>query len=237
MSTLTLLRHGQASFGADRYDTLSDRGRDQSERVGAHLRERGRSFDRVWIGPRDRRTSARVGGPRDRHRLTARYSLEPLGIDWTGEPEEALNEFAEGQQILSSAQARRGVQLRGEGAIRGKDAARYYAQEIDAWAHAQVDIPGVASVSAFRAIVARWLQRATTESDASGRSIVAVTSGGVIAAAMAEVLNLQDAAIGGLMHAIYNGSLTEFQFSAGRPLALVSFNVASFLPDDLLTRV
>lgn len=225
MSTLTLLRHGQASFGADRYDTLSDRGRDQSERVGAHLQERGRSFDRVWIGPRDR------------HRLTARYSLEPLGIDWTGEPEDALNEFAEGQQILSSAQARRGVQLRGEGAIRGKDAARYYAQEIDAWAHAQVDIPGVASVSAFRAIVAQWLQRATTESDASGRSIIAVTSGGVIAAAMAEVLNLQDAAIGGLMHAIYNGSLTEFQFSAGRPLALVSFNVASFLPDDLLTRV
>jgi broad specificity phosphatase PhoE len=225
MSTLTLLRHGQASFGADRYDTLSDRGREQSERVGAYLVEHGRHFDRVWIGPRDR------------HRLTARHSLGPLGVDWAGTPEEALNEFAEGQQILSSAQARRGVQLRGEGAIRGKEAARYYAQEIDAWAHAQVDIPDVPAVGAFRVTVAQWLERATTESAAPGQSIIAVTSGGVIAAVMAEVLRLPDAAIGGLMHAIYNGSLSEFQFSAGRPPSLVSFNVASFLPDDLLTRV
>jgi broad specificity phosphatase PhoE len=225
MSTLTLLRHGQASFGADRYDTLSDRGREQSDRVAAYHVEHGRHFDRVWIGPRDR------------HRLTARYGLGPLGIDWAGAAEEALNEFAEGQQILSSAQARRGVQLRGEGAIRGKEAARYYAQEIDAWAHAQVDIPGVPGVGAFRVVVAQWLKRATTESDAPGQSIIAVTSGGVIAAVMAEVLGLEDAAIGGLMHAIYNGSLTELQFSAGRPPSLVSFNVASFLPDDLLTRV
>lgn len=225
MSTLTLLRHGQASFGADRYDALSDRGREQSDRVGAHLQERGRRFDRVWIGPRDR------------HRLTARHSLAPLGLDWEGGAEEALNEFAEGQQILASAQARRGVKLRGEGAVLGKDAARYYAQEIDAWARAQVDIPDVLPVREFRATVARWLHRATTESDAPGQSIIAVTSGGVIASVMAEVMGLPDDAIGPLMHAVYNGSLSEFVFSAGRPPSLVSFNVASFLPDELLTRV
>ena len=225
MSTLILLRHGQASFGADRYDSLSDRGREQAERVGAHLLEHGRRFDRVWIGPRDR------------HRLTARHSLGPLGLDWQGEAESTLDEFAEGQQILASAEARRGIQLRGEGAIRGKDAARYYAQEIDAWARGQVDISGVSSPGAFRKTVARWLQRATRESDLPGQSIIAVTSGGVIASVMAEVLGLPDAAIGALMHAIYNGSLSEFVFSADRPPALVSFNVASFLPDDLLTRV
>lgn len=225
MSSLVLLRHGQASFGADRYDTLSDRGREQCERVGAHLLERGRRFGRVWIGPRDR------------HRLTARYGLGPLGVDWQGEAETTLDEFAEGQHILASAEVRRGVKLRGEGAVRGKDAARYYAQEIDAWARGQVDIPGVPSVGAFRRTVAQWLRRATTESDASGQSIVAVTSGGVIACVMAEVLGLADAAVGPLMHAIYNGSLTELVFSNGRAPMLVSFNVASFLPDELLTRV
>lgn len=225
MSTLILLRHGQASFGADRYDTLSDRGREQSERVGAHLLERGRRFDRVWIGPRDR------------HRLTARHALGPLGIDWQGEAEITLDEFAEGQHILASAEARRGIRLRGDGAVRGKEAARYYAQEIDAWARAQVDIPGVPSVTAFRATVAGWLRRATTESDAPGQSVIAVTSGGVIASVMAEVLGLPNEAIGPLMHAVYNGSLSEFVFSTGRAPALVSFNVASFLPDELLTRV
>ena len=225
MSSLILLRHGQASFGADRYDALSDRGREQAERAGAHLLERRRRFDRVWIGPRDR------------HRLTARHSLGPLGIDWQGQAEVTLDEFAEGQQILASAQARRGVKLQGEGAVRGKDAARYYAQEIDAWARAQVEIPGVPPVGAFRATVAQWLRRATSESDAPGQSIIAVTSGGVIASVMAEVLDLPDASIGPLMHAIYNGSLSEFVFSAGRAPALVSFNVASFLPEELLTRV
>jgi broad specificity phosphatase PhoE len=224
MSTLTLLRHGQASFGADRYDALSDSGREQAERVGQHFAVRQRRFDRIWIGPRDR------------HRLTARYALEPLGLDWEGQAEPALNEFAEGQQILASAQARRGVKLRGEGAIRGRDAARYYAQEITAWAETRVVIEGVPSVHAFRATVREWLARATA-SNLPGQAVLAVTSGGVIAAVTAEVLGLGDAAIGSLMHAIYNGSLTELIFSEGRPPSLVSFNVASFLPEDLMTRV
>ena len=224
MSTLTLLRHGQASFGADRYDALSDLGREQAQRVGAHFAERGRRFDRIWIGPRDR------------HRLTAREALEPIAHDWQADAEAALDEFAEGQQILGSAQARRGVTLRGEGAIRGKDAARYYAQEITAWAEGGVVIKGVPSVREFRATVGEWLARATA-SGAPGRSVLAVTSGGVIAAVMAEVLGLADAAVGVLMHAVYNGSLTELIFSDGRPPSLVSFNVAGFLPDALLTRV
>ena len=223
MSTLTLLRHGQASFGADRYDALSDRGREQATLVGEHFALRGRRFDRLWIGPRDR------------HRLTARHALEPLGMDWQGEAEPALNEFAEGQQILASAE-RRGVKLRGDGAIRGKEAARYYAQEITAWAEAQVEIDGVPHVGEFRRVVAEWLGRATV-SVASGQSVLAVTSGGVIAAVMAEVLGLTDASVAPLMHAIYNGSLTELVFADGRAPSLVSFNVASFLPAELLTRV
>ena len=224
MSTLTLLRHGQASFGADRYDALSERGREQSQATGRHFADRQRHFDRIWIGPRDR------------HRLTARHALEPIGLDWQSEAEPALNEFAEGQQILASAQARRGVQLRGEGAIVGKDAARYYAQEITAWAESKVVIDGVPHVREFRATVSRWLARATA-SRAPGQSVLAVTSGGVIAAVVAEVLGLADPGVGVLMHAIYNGSLTELIFSEGRPPSLVSFNEASFLPDELLTRV
>lgn len=224
MSTLTLLRHGQASFGADRYDALSDRGREQAECVGRHFAARQRRFERIWIGPRDR------------HRLTARHALEPVGLDWEGQAEPALNEFAEGQQVLASAQARRGVKLRGEGAIRGKDAARYYAQEITAWVESRAVMEGVPSVREFRATVSEWLARATA-SNLPGQSVLAVTSGGVIAAVVAEVLGLADAAIGALMHAIYNGSLTELIFSEGRAPSLVSFNVASFLPDELLTRV
>jgi len=53
MGTLYLVRHGQASFGADDYDQLSDLGRRQSVRLGQYLRERfGEQlrFDAVLTG-------------------------------------------------------------------------------------------------------------------------------------------------------------------------------------------
>ena len=42
MPTLTLVRHGQASFGADDYDHLSDLGRRQGVRLGRRARHPAR---------------------------------------------------------------------------------------------------------------------------------------------------------------------------------------------------
>lgn len=50
MGTLYLVRHGQASFGADDYDQLSPLGARQSERLGEHFREHGLRFDAVITG-------------------------------------------------------------------------------------------------------------------------------------------------------------------------------------------
>lgn len=50
MGTLYLVRHGQASFGADDYDQLSELGRRQSERLGQYWRERRLRFDAVLTG-------------------------------------------------------------------------------------------------------------------------------------------------------------------------------------------
>ena len=50
MSSVHLVRHGQASFGADDYDQLSELGWKQSARLGEYWRERGRTFDRVIMG-------------------------------------------------------------------------------------------------------------------------------------------------------------------------------------------
>lgn len=224
MSSLILLRHGQASFGADRYDALSERGRAQAQAVGRHFAERGRRFSRVWVGPRER------------HRLTAQHALEPLGLDWQVPGEPALDEFAEGQHILASVEARLNLKLRGEGALSMREQARYYAAEIDAWSESRVVIEGVREPALFRAGVAEWLQRATAVTD-TGQSVLAVTSGGVIAAAVAIALDLPDARLAAFMRVVYNASLTEFAFSAGRAPSLVSFNVAGHLPDELLTRV
>ena len=47
MGTLYLVRHGQASFGAEDYDQLSELGRRQSVRLGQYLRDKGLGFDAV----------------------------------------------------------------------------------------------------------------------------------------------------------------------------------------------
>ena len=50
MGTLYLVRHGQASFGADDYDRLSDLGARQSERLGQYLAGKGLTFDAALCG-------------------------------------------------------------------------------------------------------------------------------------------------------------------------------------------
>lgn len=224
MSSLILLRHGQAAFGADHYDSVSERGHAQAVAVGRHFAERAPRFTRVWIGPRER------------HRITATHALSPLGLALPEAVEPALDEFAEGQQILAAAERRQGVKLRGTGALAGVESARRYAAEIDAWTEGRTVIDDVPDVAGFRQRVAEWLRRATAD-PAPGQTVLAVTSGGVIAAVAAVALGLPDATLGPFMNAIHNGSLTELAFSRGRAPALVSFNGTGHLPGDLLTRV
>ena len=45
-----LFRHGQASFGAENYDKLSDTGKEQSIRLGKYLMENNIKFDKVYAG-------------------------------------------------------------------------------------------------------------------------------------------------------------------------------------------
>ncbi len=50
MGTLHLVRHGQASFGADDYDRLSPMGHQQALRLGEFWREQRLTFDTVYCG-------------------------------------------------------------------------------------------------------------------------------------------------------------------------------------------
>ena len=61
MGTLYLVRHGQASFGADDYDQLSDLGQRQSVRLGEYLASRGVTFDAVYTGTLRRQVQTWAG--------------------------------------------------------------------------------------------------------------------------------------------------------------------------------
>lgn len=72
MGQLLLVRHGQASFGAEDYDVLSETGWEQGRRLGAHLAAAG-------VRP----TVLLRGGMR-RHRETLEAMVE--GAGWAGGP-------------------------------------------------------------------------------------------------------------------------------------------------------
>jgi broad specificity phosphatase PhoE len=81
MAELILVRHGQASFGAENYDKLSELGWRQSRWLGEYFAERGASFDRV------------IRGSLRRHDETLRGIGEGMGKALEGDEDPRLNEY------------------------------------------------------------------------------------------------------------------------------------------------
>ena len=50
MATIYVIRHGQASFGSDDYDNLSELGHRQAQVTGRYLQAQGIVFDAVYSG-------------------------------------------------------------------------------------------------------------------------------------------------------------------------------------------
>ena len=61
MGILYLVRHGQASFGANDYDVLSSTGREQSVRLGEYFKYKGVSFDAALTGSLNRQIQTFAG--------------------------------------------------------------------------------------------------------------------------------------------------------------------------------
>ena len=61
MGTLYLVRHGQASFGAEDYDQLSALGHGQCVKLGEYWRARGLRFDAVLTGSLRRHAQSFAG--------------------------------------------------------------------------------------------------------------------------------------------------------------------------------
>ena len=81
MGVVLLVRHGQASFGADDYDVLSETGVAQSKRLGASLAEAG-------VEP-----TALLHGAMRRQHDTATAMVDGAGWSVDLEPDQGWNEF------------------------------------------------------------------------------------------------------------------------------------------------
>lgn len=216
MASLYLIRHGQASFGAENYDSLSDLGVDQCRRLGVWWRERGHVPARVLVGPMVR------------HRQSADAFLEgydqPLGMTLLDDLAEFDHEnvlevyrpdFADKAAIArflaSTPRPRQAFhQIFTEAVNRWHDG-RFDGEYNESWPH-------------FRQRVLAAFDQLRGD---SGDALV-FTSGGVVSVMVQKVLALSDAhcfAINGLIH---NSSVTRFLYK-GDDASLHSLNSTAHL--------
>ena len=222
MPTILLIRHGQASYGADDYDRLSEVGHAQASAVAGELRRRGPRIERI------------VHGSLARQRDTAAPTVAALSLPAVVDPR--LDEY-DIDEIVSrhtDSVARTDAAPGGE-PVSSREFQRILELGMNAWIDAgDGDGDGHGDGSdradtwpAFDARCRAALAAAATGLT-SGSTAVVFTSGGVIAAICCSLLGLGSTTLIALNRVAVNGGLTKV--ASGRSgLSLVSFNEHGYL--------
>lgn len=219
MGSIYLIRHGQASFGADDYDVLSPVGVEQAQVLGRHLAELGLTFDRCLSGDL-RRQQHTANATFDQYRALG-LPVPPLEID------SAFNEF-DGEAIIRGllpdllGEEPDAVHILRNGAQNRSEFQRIFALIIERWLAGTYDPPGLESWQGFVERVEGGLQRILEAADSS-QKIAVFTSGGTITALLHLITRMPVAQAFELNWQIVNTSLNQLKFR-GREVVLASFN-------------
>lgn len=219
VGSIYLIRHGQASFGADDYDVLSPIGVRQATVLGDHLAALGVNFDRC------------LSGDLQRQQHTAQATLEQLAVAGLATPaleiDPAFNEFNADaiirallpdllpQEPEALHTLRNAAQNRGE-------FQRIFALIIQRWLAGTYDPPGLESWLGFIERVQGGLQRILEAAD-NRQKIAVFTSGGTITALLHLITRMPAQQAFELNWQIVNTSLNQLKFR-GREVSLASFN-------------
>lgn len=207
MAELYLVRHGQASFGAETYDELSPSGRTQSLWLGEYFAQAKLRFDRVVIGTMQR------------HRQTAEAILAGMGGPQVEIAQDAgLNEYD--FQALFAALDEEGLPLGLSAASSKKDFYKALQQVLQLWADDRLPGRVPETWHQFQTRV----QRARVDIQRSGgRRVLVVSSGGPIAVTAQQILQAPAATAIALNMQIRNSSVSQYLFKDDA-MSLVSFN-------------
>ena len=205
MGQLYLVRHGQASFGSDDYDRLSDLGRRQCTRLGEYFRDSGVVFEAALTGTLRRQLDS-LGC------IAQGMQMAPEAQAWPG-----LNEY-DGDALVAALNPPPLPPLTSPEGARAHF--RLLREGLMAWMEGRTQQAGMPRHADFVAGVREALDHVRTQHDGA---VLIVSSGGPIATAVAEVLGAPKEAAIELNMRIRNSAVTEFVFSEKRH-SLLSFN-------------
>jgi broad specificity phosphatase PhoE len=211
MGTLYLVRHGQASFGADDYDQLSDLGHKQSVRLGEYFAHKGIRFDGL------------IAGTLRRHKQTLDGILQGMKhegehLSWDG-----LNEY-DAQTVIASVHPHKLEKPTSPDMVRHHF--RLLRDGLAQWMAGVVSPKGMPTYAEFSAGVAGALDH--VRANHYGQQVLVVTSGGPISTAVGLVLGTSPETTIDLNMRIRNTAVTEFAFTPKR-FSLVSYNAVPHL--------
>mgnify|MGYP001626688006 FL=1 len=218
MSELILVRHGQASFGAESYDKLSAKGVEQAKILAQHWQGLSENFDHIYSGTllRQRETAHELlplvaGSPEGPAQLPGfnEYNGDPLirihlrDLRAAGEnvPSEwPIKDERQFQKIFEVATA------------------RWIRDDLDP----RDDVDGFESWASFKSRVYSAMDEVMAR-HAQGSRVIISTSGGVIAMALQRVLNFPDEHVIATNWMVRNSSVTRIIYGRGK-LSLTQFN-------------
>lgn len=209
-----MVRHGQAAFGTDHYDRLTDIGFTQARLLGAYFGRRKLHFDAVFTGTLRRQAETAQAIAEGHPELDAAFQTETFpGLD-EYKPEAVMMAFTGSFPAPALEAARRDP-------VVVRDHFRVLREALLAWAEGRSTPEGMPAWPAFQeGAVAALVQARQRFPDGN---VLIVSSGGPIAAMVAGALNAPPATAVELNLRIRNSSLTEFAATPRRH-NLVSFN-------------
>ncbi|HZY16975.1 MAG TPA: histidine phosphatase family protein [Ramlibacter sp.] len=211
MGTLYLVRHGQASFGADDYDQLSDLGQRQSVRLGEYFAHQGVHFD------------ALIAGTLRRHKQTLAGILQ--GMNRAGEhlAWEGLNEY-DSHAVVAAIHPQ--PLPRPDTPELYRHHFRLLRDGLAQWMAGAASPRGMPAYPDFVRGVTGALDH--VRANHHGQKVLVVSSGGPISTAVGHVLGTSPETTIELNLRIRNTAVTEFAFTPKR-LSLITFNALPHL--------
>ena len=239
MSSIYLVRHGQAAFGQDDYDSLSELGTRQAEELGGYWARCGVRLDALYVGPR-RRHAQTVAGLRAG--LLAAGGELPEELPLTGFDEfpfQAILVAAAERMAEEMAELR--ARLGGADPLRERRSFdRLFMRAMGHWQAGELDgqVPELFADFLHRV---RGGLHGVIAAQGRGKRVAIVTSAGPMAASVQLGLMLPDAMMLKLCAVLANTALVELRYrdagaEAEAPdLTVVSFNTTPHLSPDLLS--